>query len=293
MSARPSQSHARTVVRGRLGRRVSTTVAVIALGGVVAPLVASGASSDLVSDAGPTALTRAVPSPVYNPRQLGMFGGFELDVAGQSLIERWTIAPGDRLLDVAAAPSGPNLAARPLPTTVPDAMAVAVDEALAAAAELERVTGLLLETYGWDERSLRVADLQLFLGVEVDGWYAGATRGAHLGALAFMELPNDHVPTPPPPRQSATRGGPSESAWAALRRCEASGNYSAVSRSGRYRGAYQFDQTTWNDVARRHHSHLVGRDPARASRGDQDMMARTLYNMRGAQPWPVCGRHLR
>jgi hypothetical protein len=293
MSARSSQPHARTVVSGRLGRRVSTTVAVIALGGVVAPLVASGASSEPTSDAGPTALMRSVPSPVYNPRQLGMFGGFELNAASQSLTEGWTVAPRDRLLEVASAPSGPNPAARPLPATVPDAMALAVDEALAVAAELERVSGLLLETYGWGERSLRVADLQSFLGAEIDGWYASATRRAHLGALAFMELPNDHVPTPPPSTRSGSSGGPSESAWAALRRCEASGSYSAVSRSGKYRGAYQFDQTTWNDVARRHHPHLVGRDPAQASRGDQDTMARTLYRMRGAQPWPVCGRHLR
>jgi hypothetical protein len=291
MSARPSQPHARTVVSGRLGRRVSTTVAAIALGGVVAPLVASGAGSEPTSDAAPTALMRSVPSPVYNTRQLGIFGGFELNPDSHSVLGTALIA--SRPVHVSSAPTGPNPAARPLPTTVPDAMAVAVDGALAAAAELERVTGLLLETYGWDERSLRVADLQIFLGVEVDGWYGNASRRAHLGALEFMDLPNDHVPTPPPPTRSASRNGPSESAWAALRRCEASGNYSAVSRSGRYRGAYQFDQPTWNDVARRHHPHLVGRDPAHASRGDQDMMAFTLYNMRGAQPWPVCGRHLR
>jgi hypothetical protein len=195
-------------------------------------------------------------------------------------------------LDVSSAPTGPNLAARPLPATLPEAIDTAVDEALAAAAELERVRGLLLDEYGWSERSLRVADLQMFLGTEVDGWYGSATRNAHLGALEWMSLPNDKVPTPPPPPR-APSGGPSESAWAALRRCEASGSYSAVSRSGKYRGAYQFDQTTWNDVARRHYPHLVGRDPAHASRGDQDAMARTLYRMRGASPWPVCGRHLR
>ena len=37
-------------------------------------------------------------------------------------------------------------------------------------------------------------------------------------------------------------------AWARLRQCEASGNYRAVSPSGIYRGAYQFDQRTWESV---------------------------------------------
>ena len=33
--------------------------------------------------------------------------------------------------------------------------------------------------------------------------------------------------------------------WAALRNCESGGAYDIVSGSGRYRGAYQFDQSTW------------------------------------------------
>lgn len=80
-------------------------------------------------------------------------------------------------------------------------------------------------------------------------------------------------------------GGPSEEAWAALRRCEASGNYRAVSSSGRYRGAYQFDQQTWESMGGRG-------DPAAALPIEQDARAKSLYFQRGARAWPHCGRSL-
>ena len=75
-----------------------------------------------------------------------------------------------------------------------------------------------------------------------------------------------------------------------LRTCESTDNYAAVSRSGTYRGAYQFDQTTWNDVAGRFFPFLVGVDPADAAPWWQDSMARALWSERGSQPWPHCGR---
>jgi hypothetical protein len=184
------------------------------------------------------------------------------------------------------------------PATIGEALEVArAEAALAAQLELE---ALLLHPFGWDERSLRVAALQIALGVTVDGWYAWQTHGAHLAAMAWTGLPADGLPAapPPPPRpaRSATPssgGGSGGGGWAALRQCESSGNYSAVNSSGRYRGAYQFDQPTWNEVAGRRLPHLVGVDPAAAAPSDQDAMARALYDMRGASPWPTCGRHLR
>ncbi len=88
--------------------------------------------------------------------------------------------------------------------------------------------------------------------------------------------------------QRSSMGG----GWAALRRCESGGNYSAVSSSGAYRGAYQFSRSTWNAVARRSHPHLVGVDPAAAAPADQDAMAMSLYRSSGSGPWPHCGRHL-
>ncbi len=65
--------------------------------------------------------------------------------------------------------------------------------------------------------------------------------------------------------------------------CESGGNYAAVSRSGKYRGAYQFDTRTWATVGG------TG-DPAAASPAEQDARAKALYDRRGSNPWPVCGR---
>ena len=59
--------------------------------------------------------------------------------------------------------------------------------------------------------------------------------------------------------------GPDASQWAALRDCESGGDYTITNPSGKYRGAYQFDRTTWDSVASRHAPALVGVDPAAAS----------------------------
>ncbi|MCP3848619.1 MAG: hypothetical protein GY694_00065 [Gammaproteobacteria bacterium] len=67
--------------------------------------------------------------------------------------------------------------------------------------------------------------------------------------------------------------------------CESSGRYHITNASGKYRGAYQFDQATWESVGG------VG-DPAAASPAEQDLRASILYSSRGSQPWPECGRFL-
>jgi hypothetical protein len=67
--------------------------------------------------------------------------------------------------------------------------------------------------------------------------------------------------------------------------CESGGDYSIVSATGRYRGAYQFDQSTWESVGG------TG-DPAAATPAEQDLRARILYERRGARAWPNCGRYL-
>jgi hypothetical protein len=77
-----------------------------------------------------------------------------------------------------------------------------------------------------------------------------------------------------------------------LRMCESTDNYGAVDRFGKYRGAYQFDQRTWDGVASRHFEWLVGVDPAVAHPAWQDLMARALYSERGAAPWPVCSKRM-
>lgn len=70
-----------------------------------------------------------------------------------------------------------------------------------------------------------------------------------------------------------------------LRQCESSGNYQAVSRSGKFRGAYQFDRRTWASVG-------GSGDPAAAAPWEQDYRARLLYDARGRSPWPHCGRRI-
>lgn len=62
---------------------------------------------------------------------------------------------------------------------------------------------------------------------------------------------------------------------------ESGGNYHATSSSGKYRGAYQFDQRTWQSAG-------GSGDPAAASPQEQDQRAATLYASRGSQPWSVC-----
>jgi hypothetical protein len=91
---------------------------------------------------------------------------------------------------------------------------------------------------------------------------------------------------------AATRrpGAPSDATLARLRNCESHGNYGAVSRSGTYRGAYQFSRHTWNNVAGTVLPLFVNRDPAAAPPHVQDAMARALWTMTGPRSWPVCGR---
>jgi hypothetical protein len=117
---------------------------------------------------------------------------------------------------------------------------------------------------------------------------AAARREAERAAAARKK-------PPPAPATTATprAGEPTAEQWAKLRQCEASGRYDAVSSGGRFRGAYQFDQATWDRVAATAYPHLVGVDPATASPGDQDAVALTLYRARGASPWPRCGAALR
>lgn len=66
-----------------------------------------------------------------------------------------------------------------------------------------------------------------------------------------------------------------------IRRRESGGRYDAVSRTGKYRGAYQFDQRTWASVG-------GSGDPAAAAPEEQDARAAELMRRRGSQPWSVC-----
>ena len=108
------------------------------------------------------------------------------------------------------------------------------------------------------------------------------------------DLPQPEIdPSVQPAIPPDVPGFPSEEQWEALRFCESSGNYRAVSRNGLYFGAYQFWPDTWDYVAERNYPRLVGVLPSHATPEDQTRMAYRLWEERGDQPWPVCGRHLR
>ncbi|MGY2127296.1 ubiquitin-like domain-containing protein [Blastococcus sp. SYSU DS0617] len=73
--------------------------------------------------------------------------------------------------------------------------------------------------------------------------------------------------------------------WNALARCESGGRPNAVSSTGKYRGMYQFSQSTWNSVGGKG-------DPAAASADEQTYRAQLLYKRSGAGQWPHCGKNL-
>lgn len=109
------------------------------------------------------------------------------------------------------------------------------------------------------------------------------------GDLPSLDVDPSVQPAIPPD----VAGFPTPEQWEALRQCESTGNYQAVSRNGIYFGAYQFWPDTWDFVARRNYPRLVGVLPSAATPQDQDRMAYRLWEERGDQPWPVCGRYLR
>jgi hypothetical protein len=121
---------------------------------------------------------------------------------------------------------------------------------------------------------------------------AAAAQAAAAAAQPAPATPSASAPAPvrapaaPPASVQPGMGNPTaaESATLArIRQCESRGNYSIVSASGRYRGAYQFDVTTWRGVGG------TG-DPAAASPAEQDYRALLLLRLRGTRPWPICGR---
>jgi uncharacterized protein YabE (DUF348 family) len=98
-------------------------------------------------------------------------------------------------------------------------------------------------------------------------------------------------PQPVQTRSSSSSSGGGSSApagggFAALAQCESGGNPGAVSRTGKYRGLYQFSRETWASVG-------GSGDPASASVAEQTKRAQMLLSRSGAGQWPECGRHLR
>jgi len=203
-----------------------------------------------------------------------------------------------------------------LPTTVSAASASALETEVDVAGFSQRAAA-----YTSAHATHRAEALERAEELALEGQAAEAAREEEqrLAALVAAEwartttttttaTPTTTTTTTPPPTTSAAApattttaaptttvvatGGPTAEQWAALRHCESGGRYDAVNPNGRYRGAYQFSQATWDWVAGIHHPSLIGVDPAAAAPADQDAQAQALYDMRGASPWPTCGVHL-
>lgn len=109
-------------------------------------------------------------------------------------------------------------------------------------------------------------------------------------------------PTSPPPSEQTTTtatgtaepGLPTNEQWAKLRNCESSGRYDISSTNGKYHGAYQFTQETWNTTATGvGRADLFGVKPSAAKKVDQDSLAVALYRKDGSKPWGrKCGAFL-
>lgn len=82
-------------------------------------------------------------------------------------------------------------------------------------------------------------------------------------------------------------GSPSAAAWAQLRFCEAGGDYAKNTGNGYY-GAYQMNIGFWKSYG--DNPNIL---PSQASAASQDAAALRAYAVRGANPWPVCGRYIR
>jgi hypothetical protein len=145
-----------------------------------------------------------------------------------------------------------------------------------------------------------VKQLQRKLHVSATGYYGPQTKRAVKRYQRRHGLAADGVAGPATLRAlrirvrgaSYTNGGTSPSSGSSsstsippvlekIAKCESGGNPRAVSASGRYRGKYQFDRSTWRRWG-------GSGDPAAAPESVQDRVALKLYKARGTAPWPNC-----
>jgi hypothetical protein len=148
----------------------------------------------------------------------------------------------------------------------------------------------------YGSRGAAVVEVQRRLRVApTSGWFGPLTRAAVMRFQAGNGISPSGVVGAPTwhallCRARASRGpsaipsGVRNLNWYALARCESGNDPHAVSPAGYY-GLYQFDLRTWRSVGGSGYPH-------HASATEQLYRAHLLYLSRGAQPWPVCGRHL-
>ncbi len=123
---------------------------------------------------------------------------------------------------------------------------------------------------------------------QIDDFQATIEQADHDIALASAQIERAEVELSAAQaaasQNASGHSDPGEGAWERLRFCESGGVYTTNSRNGFY-GAYQFDLQTWRSMGG------IGL-PSAAPYWEQDLRAKALFQARGAQPWPECGRHL-
>jgi hypothetical protein len=126
-------------------------------------------------------------------------------------------------------------------------------------------------------------------GLDPDG-VAGPQTLAALGLSAQQPAADQQTSGGDDASSSASSGasspaGSSSATLAKIAQCESGGDPTAVSADGTYRGKYQFDRETWQQMGG------TG-DPADAPEAEQDRIAAKLLAERGTAPWPVCGQNV-
>ena len=143
-------------------------------------------------------------------------------------------------------------------------------------------------------RGPAVEHVQRRLRLEADGVYGSATKRAVKRFQRRRELTADGIVGRATGAALGLRwverarvGNADERrVLAAIAKCESSGNPTAVSADGRYRGKYQFLRSTWR--------RLGGKgDPAAAPEREQDRRALKLLRAEGTSPWGACGARAR
>jgi Transglycosylase-like domain/Putative peptidoglycan binding domain len=141
------------------------------------------------------------------------------------------------------------------------------------------------------DRGDAVRKIQSALGVAADGVFGPVTERAVKRFQRSKGLLVDGIVGPqtraalgldPFSRSGVVSGSTAlPRALVRIAECESGGDPTAVSRTGRYRGKYQFSMSTWTEMGGEG-------DPASAPESLQDRIALKLYRRAGTSPWPNC-----